>query len=141
MKTKNLSVLLSMAGAAIVTLAAERAQASYVCYMSFDAHPTAFNKFTGEQWNYGSYGQLEVTMYSGPGCTGTYAGYYSFCTAGITSNTYNYCDPSYSYTSTQILSLFDNLQRASASSQSISIARDPALICPYGGRAVTFYGK
>jgi hypothetical protein len=139
MKNKLSAMLLSAAGGAAMLFATSEAKASYVCYTTYDPKPTTFNKFTGETFNYGSYGQVEVTLYSLPNCKGTYVGYYSFCSTGASSNTVAYCDTAHAWSSTQILSLFESLQRAAAAKQSIYIYKDTNGISPYAGLDVTFY--
>jgi len=132
-----------LVGAVLVSLMAvtRAARAEFICSLEFNWRPRTFNKFTGEEKNYGTYGQIEVTLYSAPNCTGSYVTYVSLCSSGASSNTASYCDPIRLLSSSQILSVFDTLQRAASTQQRVDIYRDANSTSPYAGQTITFSSR
>jgi hypothetical protein len=139
MKNKVHSMLLSAAGAATLVFATAEAKASYICHVTFDPHPVHFNSFSGDTYSYGNYGFLEVTLYTQPNCAGTYDGYVAYCTSGATPDTIDTCDATHYPSSTQMLALFESMQRAAAAKQRVYLATSFSSSSPNAGTSVTFY--
>ena len=57
-----------------LALGSARADAGYPCTVRYDPRPSTD----------GNLGYLTVTLYSGPGCTGTFQGVGGFCSEGAT---------------------------------------------------------
>jgi hypothetical protein len=97
---------------ALVGLSAKEAEAltnggkGYVCSV----------KYSPALSSVGKYGYVYVTLYSSPGCGGTYLGYGSI----YTTDAYNSAaDPLYLYSQAQIIALAQTLQRAAAADQRV----------------------
>jgi hypothetical protein len=57
----------------------------------------------------GQHGTISIQLYSGPSCTGTQLGAFSFCTTGAT---WVWCDPNHLYSEAAIMQLWQSLMSA-----------------------------
>jgi hypothetical protein len=64
----------------------------------------------------GNYGFVVASLYSGPSCTGSYYGYYYFCSTGATPS--SQCSP-WPYSEIGLNTLFQGLREAAAANQKI----------------------
>lgn len=85
---------------------------------------------------YGNQGYANLTMYSGPACTGTYQGSFWVFTTGATST---WANPYFLYLEGSLLSLHGSLVRAAVANKQIHLWTNPSY--PNAVGTVSFTGK
>lgn len=80
----------------------------YVCSVRQDPFPSVL----------GQYGNIYVTLYSGPSCTGTYVSSNTFCSTG--SNAPTQCS-GYNLDQPSLISFMDNMRSAAATNERLVI--------------------
>lgn len=108
MNVKKLIWSLAAGAAAMVTVPDEaEASVGYVCQTHFRHYA-----------QYGQHGYVYVSVYTQPGCTGSWVMGAIFCTTGGTGSL---CSAGDLNTAPEIQTLFQNLQRAAATDQKVDI--------------------
>ncbi len=101
---KSISMLraLVLVGGLLLAREASASVSGYICQVAYDPNTSGST---------GNYGYVYVTVYSSPGCTGTYQGGGYFCSSGATSAS---CALTNLYSEIALQHLVDRLQDALA---------------------------
>ena len=93
------------------------ARADYVCWVTH--LPASYSSAIG----YGNEGVVSVSLYTSPGCTGTYRGQFLLCSPGAggtaCATAANCGGVDYLYTASELNALSQNLQRAADTGQKV----------------------
>jgi hypothetical protein len=124
--------LLATAGAFSASLlSAGEASADYLCSVTY---------YPGAGTSVGNEGNVRITVYTGPSCTGSFVDTYYLCTGGATANVCSSVSI-YRYERSGLLAMFSALQRAASLDQRVTVGTTNA--CYAGGTSclanVSFY--
>lgn len=118
MKSKLLHLCVMLGCLGFASRASAGTIDGFVCQVTYD--PSA--------GTLGSYGYIYLSIYSQPGCQGSWRGGGYLCSSGATSGS---CAPTHLYREHALYHLFGGLQRAASDAQHVIISTDSQLRLMY----------